>query len=54
MKPLVQTVQEDPELFLLVKSYKGSDSDAKVNSLVKMLEKETGKDVSSYLTDNGK
>ena len=54
MKPLVETVQEDPELFLLVKSYKNSDWDAKVNSLVKMLEKETGKDVSGYLTDNGK
>lgn len=54
MKPLIQTVQEEPELFLLVKSYKSSDSDSKVNSLVKMLEKETGMDVSSYLTDNWK
>lgn len=54
MKPLIQTVQDDPELFLLVKSYKTSDSDSKVNSLVAMLEKETGMNVSSYLTDNGK
>lgn len=54
MKPLVQTIQEDPELFLLVKSFKSSDSDSKVNSLVRMLEKETGMDVSDYLTDNWK
>ena len=54
MKPLIQTVQDDPELFLLVKSYKGSDSDSRVNNLVKMLEKETWMDVSSYLTDGWK
>jgi len=52
MKPYIDIVQNDPELFLLVKSIKSDNSEDKLNNLVAMLEKESGVNVSSYLTDN--
>ena len=54
MKPLVETVKSDPELFLLVKSFKKWDSTEKLDNLIKLVEKESWIDVSKYLLDNWK
>lgn len=54
MKPYIDVVQWDPELFLLVKSFKWNDSEWKLNTLITMIEKESWVDIKEYLTDNWK
>jgi len=50
MKPMIDTVKWDPELFLLVKSFKWSDNDSKINNLVQMLKTVSWVDVSDKIT----
>jgi len=50
MKPMMDVVKDDPKLFLLVKSFKWDDTDAKINQLVDVLKDISWVDVSDYMT----